>query len=66
MLRSSEPLAVTGENDEFLGLLSRSKVVDLVSPLIDAVEESPDAAAESTPDDTAKIVEAIEGSKPAA
>lgn len=66
LLRSSEPLAVTGENDEFLGLLSRSKVVDLVSPLIDAVEESPDAAAESTPDDTAKIVEAIEGSKPAA
>ncbi|XOT94807.1 quaternary amine ABC transporter ATP-binding protein, partial [Alcaligenes pakistanensis] len=41
LLRSSEPLAVTGENDEFLGLLSRSKVVDLVSPLIDAVEESP-------------------------
>lgn len=35
MLRSNEPMAVTGENDEFLGLLSRSKVVDLVTPLID-------------------------------
>ncbi len=60
LLRSSEPLAVTGENDEFLGLLSRSKVVDLVSPLIDAVEESPDG----TQEETAKVLDAIEGTKP--
>ena len=61
LLRSSEPLAVTGENDEFLGLLSRSKVVDLVSPLIDAVEESPDG----TQEEAAKVLDAIEGTKPA-
>ncbi|MBP6621657.1 MAG: glycine betaine/L-proline ABC transporter ATP-binding protein [Alcaligenes sp.] len=61
LLRSSEPLAVTGENDEFLGLLSRSKVVDLVSPLIDAVEESPDGIQE----EAAKVLEAVEGTKPA-
>ncbi|MBX7021406.1 ATP-binding cassette domain-containing protein, partial [Providencia rettgeri] len=59
LLRSSEPLAVTGENDEFLGLLSRSKVVDLVSPLIDAVEASPN----TVKDDTAAVLEAIEGSQ---
>ncbi len=43
MLRSNEPMAVTGENDEFLGLLSRSKVVDLVTPLIDnaAAQDAP-------------------------
>lgn len=35
MLRSTEPLAVTGENDEFLGMLSRTKVVELVTPIID-------------------------------
>lgn len=61
LLRSSEPLAVTGENDEFLGLLSRSKVVDLVSPLIDAVEESPDGIQE----EAVKVLEAVEGTKPA-
>ncbi|MGO3130757.1 MAG: quaternary amine ABC transporter ATP-binding protein [Alcaligenes sp.] len=61
LLRSSEPLAVTGENDEFLGLLSRSKVVDLVSPLIDAVEESPDG----TQEEASKVLDAIEGTKPA-
>ena len=44
MLRSNEPMAVTGENDEFLGLLSRSKVVDLVTPLIDNAA-SPEASA---------------------
>ncbi|HWK72078.1 MAG TPA: glycine betaine/L-proline ABC transporter ATP-binding protein [Burkholderiaceae bacterium] len=36
MLRSTEPLAVTGDNDEFLGMLSRSKVVELVTPAIEA------------------------------
>jgi glycine betaine/proline transport system ATP-binding protein len=39
LLRSTEPLAVTGDNDEFLGLLSRSKVVDLVTPAIEGVHE---------------------------
>jgi len=40
LLRSSEPLAVTGENDEFLGLLSRSKVVELVTPLVETVDNT--------------------------
>jgi glycine betaine/proline transport system ATP-binding protein len=32
LLRSDEPLAVTGEHDEFIGWLSRRKVVELVVP----------------------------------
>ncbi|HCP56178.1 MULTISPECIES: glycine betaine/L-proline ABC transporter ATP-binding protein [Pseudomonas] len=32
MLREQQPLAVTGENGEFVGWLSRSKVSELVSP----------------------------------
>jgi glycine betaine/proline transport system ATP-binding protein len=44
MLRSPEPLAVTGENDEFLGLLSRSKVVELVTPALEAAAGETDAA----------------------
>lgn len=35
LLRSTEPLAVTGDDDEFLGLLSRSKVVELVTPVVE-------------------------------
>lgn len=35
MLRSTEPMAVTGDNDEFLGMLSRSKVVELVTPALE-------------------------------
>ncbi|RTZ42544.1 glycine betaine/L-proline ABC transporter ATP-binding protein [Candidimonas sp. SYP-B2681] len=35
MLRSTEPLAVTGDNDEFLGMLSRTKVVELVTPVVE-------------------------------
>ncbi|NYT59693.1 glycine betaine/L-proline ABC transporter ATP-binding protein [Alcaligenaceae bacterium] len=35
LLRSTEPLAVTGDNDEFLGMLSRSKVVELVTPALE-------------------------------
>ncbi|NYT85589.1 quaternary amine ABC transporter ATP-binding protein [Pollutimonas harenae] len=38
LLRSTEPLAVTGEDDEFLGMLSRSKVVELVTPAIEGTE----------------------------
>ncbi|NYT65116.1 glycine betaine/L-proline ABC transporter ATP-binding protein [Alcaligenaceae bacterium] len=45
MLRSTEPLAVTGDDDEFLGLLSRSKVVELVTP---ALSEVVDEAAPTT------------------
>lgn len=44
MLRSTEPLAVTGENEEFLGLLSRSKVVELVTPALEQSDEEHDAA----------------------
>jgi glycine betaine/proline transport system ATP-binding protein len=42
MLRSTEPLAVTGENHEFLGLLSRSKVVELVTPALEGGAASDD------------------------
>ena len=31
LLRTPEPLAVTGEQGEFIGVLSRSKVVELVT-----------------------------------
>ncbi|VFR97104.1 L-proline glycine betaine ABC transport system permease protein ProV (TC 3.A.1.12.1) [plant metagenome] len=43
LLHSDQPLAVTGENDEFIGMLSRRKVVELVTP--PAVEPSADSAA---------------------
>ncbi|WP_341669221.1 quaternary amine ABC transporter ATP-binding protein [Alcaligenes sp. SDU_A2] len=58
MLRSNEPMAVTGENDEFLGLLSRSKVVDLVTPLIDnvAAPDAPDAPDASVPQEAEPTV----------
>lgn len=32
LVHSDQPVAVTGEDDEFLGMLSRSKVVELVTP----------------------------------
>jgi glycine betaine/proline transport system ATP-binding protein len=32
LLYSDQPMAVTGENDEFVGMLSRRKVVELVAP----------------------------------
>ena len=47
MLSSTEPLAVTGENDEFLGVLSRSKVVELVTPALEAEVQSDSEAAAS-------------------
>ncbi|VFR25853.1 L-proline glycine betaine ABC transport system permease protein ProV (TC 3.A.1.12.1) [plant metagenome] len=43
LLHSDQPLAVTGENDEFIGMLSRRKVVELVTP--PAIEPSADSAA---------------------
>jgi glycine betaine/proline transport system ATP-binding protein len=49
MLRSTEPLAVTGENDEFLGMLSRSKVVELVTPALEDAPDEADATASAMP-----------------
>jgi len=45
LLRSDQPLAVTGEQEEFIGWLSRRKVVELVVPPV--VE--PEVSAESSP-----------------
>jgi glycine betaine/proline transport system ATP-binding protein len=36
LLCSDQPMAVTGENDEFIGMLSRRKVVELVAPAASA------------------------------
>ena len=41
LLQSDQPLAVTGEHDEFIGMLSRSKVLSLVS------NETPDLVPEN-------------------
>ncbi|MCW0206049.1 MAG: glycine betaine/L-proline ABC transporter ATP-binding protein [Achromobacter sp.] len=53
LVHSDQPVAVTGEDDEFIGMLSRKKVVELVTPaLADTpapVDETP-AAQESEPD----------------
>ncbi|MBP6019121.1 MAG: glycine betaine/L-proline ABC transporter ATP-binding protein [Burkholderiaceae bacterium] len=48
MLRSTEPLAVTGKDDEFLGMLSRSKVVELVTPALAEVVDEHASPAVST------------------
>ncbi len=34
LVHSDQPVAVTGENDEFIGMLSRKKVVELVTPVL--------------------------------
>ncbi|TAL86892.1 MAG: glycine betaine/L-proline ABC transporter ATP-binding protein [Candidimonas sp.] len=47
LLKSTKPLAVTDENDEFLGLMSRSKVVELVTPAIEGLLDAPRSAMES-------------------
>ena len=39
LLRSTAPLAVTGGDDEFLGMLSRRKVVELVTPVVEGRED---------------------------
>ncbi|AHV92791.1 quaternary amine ABC transporter ATP-binding protein [Bordetella holmesii] len=46
LVHSDQPLAVTGEDDEFLGMLSRKKVVELVAPV---VAESNEAAVSAEP-----------------
>jgi len=46
LLRTPEPLAVTGEQGEFIGVLSRSKVVELVTTAT-AGSNEPEPAAEA-------------------
>ncbi|OZI73958.1 quaternary amine ABC transporter ATP-binding protein [Bordetella genomosp. 12] len=48
LVHSDQPVAVTGEDDEFLGMLSRKKVVELVAPV---VAENNDAASQTAPAD---------------
>ena len=43
LVNSDQPVAVTGDNMEFVGMLSRKKVVELVAPSA-AVEDSGDSA----------------------
>ncbi len=47
MLQSTAPVVVTGDNDEFVGLMSRAKVVELVSPAIDGSNEDGSSDADS-------------------
>ncbi len=47
LVHSDQPVAVTGEDDEFLGMLSRKKVVELVTPALTETQVAGDAA---TPD----------------
>ncbi|MCP2518128.1 MULTISPECIES: glycine betaine/L-proline ABC transporter ATP-binding protein [Achromobacter] len=48
LVHSDQPVAVTGEDDEFLGMLSRKKVVELVTPALTETQVAGDTAA--TPD----------------
>jgi len=43
LVHSDQPVAVTGEDDEFLGMLSRKKVVELVTPALTETPVSADA-----------------------
>ncbi|MGE8669194.1 MAG: quaternary amine ABC transporter ATP-binding protein [Achromobacter mucicolens] len=47
LVHSDQPVAVTGEDDEFLGMLSRKKVVELVTPALTETQVASDTA---TPD----------------
>ncbi|MBU4610445.1 glycine betaine/L-proline ABC transporter ATP-binding protein [Achromobacter sp. GG226] len=47
LLRTDAPLAVTDDNDEFVGMLSRAKVVELVTPPEAPVEEAAEASADA-------------------
>ena len=52
LVHSDQPVAVTGENDEFIGMLSRKKVVELVTP---ALADGPaDGAARPESEDKAE------------
>ena len=46
LVHSDQPVAVTGEDDEFIGMLSRKKVVELVTPAL--AETAPAEAAAAT------------------
>ncbi|MNQ52820.1 hypothetical protein D3C85_668480 [compost metagenome] len=46
LVHSDQPVAVTGEDDEFLGMLSRKKVVELVTPALAETTPSEPATAE--------------------
>jgi len=62
LVHSDQPVAVTGEDDEFLGMLSRKKVVELVTPALTETQVAGDTAA--TPDAaalTAQPEQEIEG-----
>ncbi|WP_249205425.1 glycine betaine/L-proline ABC transporter ATP-binding protein [Achromobacter sp. Marseille-Q0513] len=48
LVHSDQPVAVTGEDDEFIGMLSRKKVVELVTPALS--ETAPAEGAETAPD----------------
>ena len=47
LVHSDQPVAVTGEDDEFLGMLSRKKVVELVTPALTETAVSADALVEA-------------------
>ena len=47
LVHSDQPVAVTGEDDEFLGMLSRKKVVELVTPALTETPVSADALTET-------------------
>ena len=47
LVHSDQPVAVTGEDDEFLGMLSRKKVVELVTPALTETPVSADALTEA-------------------
>lgn len=61
LVHSDQPVAVTGEGDEFIGMLSRAKVVELVTPTIAAAADLADAAAQA-----AAVAEEPSGAAPAA
>ncbi|MDH1300534.1 MULTISPECIES: glycine betaine/L-proline ABC transporter ATP-binding protein [unclassified Achromobacter] len=45
LVHSDQPVAVTGEDDEFIGMLSRKKVVELVTPALAETAPAAEAAA---------------------
>ncbi|KRA02786.1 glycine betaine/L-proline ABC transporter ATP-binding protein [Achromobacter sp. Root565] len=47
LVHSDQPVAVTGEDDEFLGMLSRKKVVELVTPALTETPVSAEALTET-------------------
>lgn len=53
LVHSDQPVAVTGEDDEFIGMLSRKKVVELVTPALAEAAPAETAAADAAPSDAA-------------